>query len=119
MFVQLPTEFANQASEVPQPSRVWFDTETSTFTVCDDARALNSMVAPVFDKHAMHAFNKATIGEKWNERFKALLDLSVDMAGEPPAGRSSIRRQVLSTYTIITRGLFLDNGGIVWIIRIR
>jgi hypothetical protein len=53
VFVQLPTEFANQASEVPQPSRVWFDIETSTLTVCDDAGALKRMVAPVFDKHAV------------------------------------------------------------------
>ena len=26
-----------QTSEAPQPSRVWFDIETSTLTVCDDA----------------------------------------------------------------------------------
>ena len=44
VLVQLPTEFANQASEVPQPSRVWFDIETSSLTVCDDAGAVKSMV---------------------------------------------------------------------------
>jgi hypothetical protein len=38
VLVQPPTEFENQAREVPHPSKVWFAMEASTLTVCDNAK---------------------------------------------------------------------------------
>lgn len=99
VFVQLPTELANQASDVPHPSKVWFDMETSTLTVCDDAGALNNMVVPRFDKHAVQAFNKTTNREKRNDRFRGLLELFVDMAGGTSGRQKYHALTRLSTYT--------------------